>query len=59
MLKNDYIILIRLLLEFVFYYICFGLGCNNNLLGLCVDIQVIKIFKICGRDGEMKDKEEC
>lgn len=38
MLKNDYIILIRLLLEFVFYYICFGLGCNNNLLGLCVDI---------------------
>lgn len=58
MSKNDYIILIRLLSELALYYICPGSGCNNNSSGLCADIQVIKIPKTRGRDGEMKDKEE-
>lgn len=58
MSKNDYIILIRLLSELALYYICPGSGCNNNSSALCADIQVIKIPKTRGRDGEMKDKEE-
>lgn len=57
MSKNDYIILIRLLSELALYYICPGSECNNNSSGLCADIQVIKIPKTRGKDGEMKDKE--
>ena len=55
MSSDDYIILIRLLCEFVPYYTSWFRK-NNNSSVLLADIQVIKTYKTRGKDGEMKEQ---